>query len=107
MPSGTCRLFLSTPENLMHAELETDHTEFVADAQQLASVEAILAELVTTTSETLGDDLLSIVLFGSAAEGRLRANSDVNVLMLLKTFTSERIDLLREYLRLAHSAARV
>ena len=91
----------------MHAELETDHTEFVADAQQLASVEAILTELVTTTSETLGDDLLSIVLFGSAAEGRLRANSDVNVLMLLKTFTSERIDLLREHLRLAHSAARV
>jgi predicted nucleotidyltransferase len=78
-----------------------------ADAERMSTVEAVLAELVPAASAALGADLLSVVLFGSAAEGRLRANSDVNVLMLLKTFDASHIDALREPLRLAHAAARV
>jgi predicted nucleotidyltransferase len=78
-----------------------------SDAERVSTIEAVLAELVPAASEALGADLLSVVLFGSAAEGRLRANSDVNVLMLLKTFDVSRIDALREPLRLAHAAARV
>lgn len=77
------------------------------DAERLGTAEAVLAEIVQAASSALGCDLLSVLLFGSAAEGRLRANSDVNVLMLLKSFDAQRIDALREPLRLAHAAARV
>ena len=79
----------------------------VFDPKHVETVEAILAELVSSATEALGSDLLSVVLFGSAAEGRLRPNSDVNVLILLKAFDPDRIDALREPLRLASSAARV
>lgn len=77
------------------------------DAERMATLEVLLTELVRAASAALGSELVSVLLFGSAAEGRLRANSDVNVLMLIKSFDAQRIDLLREPLRLAHAAARV
>ncbi len=55
----------------------------------------------------LGPDLLSIVLFGSAAEGRLRATSDVNLILVLSRFDPARIDPLREPMRLARAAIRL
>jgi predicted nucleotidyltransferase len=61
-----------------------------------------LREFVDSARETLGADLVSLVLFGSAAEGRLRATSDVNVIVVLARFDIERIDALREPLRSAH-----
>lgn len=81
--------------------VRTDATE------RIETIETVLAELVHAASAAFGGDLLSVLLFGSAAEGRLRANSDVNVLMLLKSFDAQRVDALREPLRLAHAAARV
>ena len=42
--------------------------------------------------------------FGSAAEGRLRAASDVNVAVVTRTFTPEDAVRLREPLALAHAA---
>lgn len=57
--------------------------------------------------EACGPDLVSIVLFGSAAEGRLRASSDVNLILVLKQFVPSRIDALRESLRLAHAGAQL
>ncbi len=77
------------------------------DARRAATADAVLGELVQAATAALGPDLLSVVLFGSAAEGRLRADSDVNVLFLLKAFDVRHIDVLREPLRLAHAAARV
>ena len=71
------------------------------------AVRDLLAELVASAQECLQDDLRSIVLFGSGAEGRLRATSDVNVLFVLTRFDKERMDALGESLRLAHVAARV
>lgn len=65
----------------------------------------ILCELVSTAQACLGDDLSSIVLYGSAAEGRLRATSDINLLMVLTRFTPAGIDPLRETLRLAQTIA--
>jgi predicted nucleotidyltransferase len=78
-----------------------------SDAQHIETVEAVLAELVQAARDALGDELESVILFGSAAEGRLRARSDVNLLMLLKSFDARRVDGLREPLRLAHAAAGV
>jgi predicted nucleotidyltransferase len=57
--------------------------------------------------EALGTDLRSVVLFGSAAEGRLRPTSDVNLIVVLAAFEPARADALREPLRVAHAAARL
>lgn len=86
---------------------QTKNATSVADAERMGIADEVLAELVRAAAEALGADLISVLLFGSAAEGRLRANSDVNVLMLLRAFDAQRIDALREPLRLANSAARV
>jgi predicted nucleotidyltransferase len=55
----------------------------------------------------LGDDLASAVLFGSAAEGALRPESDVNVVLVLKAFPRDAVGTLRGALRAARSAARL
>ena len=52
-----------------------------------------------------GDDLRSIVLYGSAAEGRLRATSDINVMFVLGRFDEERANQFREPFRFACAAA--
>ncbi|MGK5012564.1 hypothetical protein [Janthinobacterium sp. MDB2-8] len=59
---------------------------------------------VTAAQRAFGDDLAAAVLFGSAADGQLRATSDVNLLLLLKHFTPQAADALRGPLRLAHAA---
>lgn len=71
------------------------------------AIENTLADLVAQARATLGDDLRSVVLFGSGAEGRLRTTSDLNVLLILRRFAPSGIDPLRETLRLAHVAHRV
>jgi len=71
------------------------------------SIDAALAEFVEGARAALGPDLVSIVLFGSAAEGRLRATSDVNVVLVLARFDAARIDALREPLRGAHALIRL
>jgi len=67
-------------------------------------VELGLQDFVEAAKSALGPDLVSIVLFGSAAEGRLRSTSDVNLIIVLARFERQRIDELREPLRLAHAA---
>lgn len=62
-----------------------------------------LARFVTAAQGALGPDLVSIVLFGSAAEGRMRATSDVNVIVVCTRFDTARLDALREPLRTAHA----
>ena len=73
------------------------------DTQLPEPVSKGLTEFVEAAKSALGPDLRSIVLFGSAAEGRLRATSDVNVILVLERFDVERIDALREPLRTAHA----
>ena len=70
-------------------------------------VSQALAEFAESAKETLGPDLTSMILFGSAAEGRLRATSDVNVMLVLARFDPARIDALREPLRTAHALIRL
>ena len=54
--------------------------------------------------EAFGDDLVSVVLFGTAAEGRMRPTSDINVIVVLKTFRAPSADQLREPYRVAAAA---
>jgi predicted nucleotidyltransferase len=62
-----------------------------------------LGHFVAAAREALGTDLQSIVLFGSAAEGRMRATSDVNVVVVCTQYEPKRLDALREPLRTAHA----
>jgi hypothetical protein len=67
-------------------------------------VERALADFVSAARAAFGEALLSAVLFGSAAEGRLRATSDVNLLLVLKAFEPPAAERLREPLRVAMAA---
>jgi predicted nucleotidyltransferase len=69
-----------------------------------SNVERVLKAFTESAQAAFGEDLLSIVLYGSAAEDMLRPSSDVNVLVLLAKFTQEKADLLREHLRVAQAA---
>ncbi|HEV8268393.1 MAG TPA: nucleotidyltransferase domain-containing protein [Thermoanaerobaculia bacterium] len=72
-----------------------------------APVRKELDDFVAAAESVFGEDLLSVVLFGSAAEGRLRSTSDVNVLLVLRAFDSRKADAFREPARLAWAAARL
>lgn len=68
---------------------------------------AAMDRLVQRAREVLGPDLRSVVLFGSAAENRLRPTSDVNLIFVLARFDPAAIDGLRGDLRLARTANRL
>ena len=80
----------------------------VAEANQISPrVESVLTEFVNSTRKAFGDDLRSIVLYGSGAEGKLRRTSDVNIIVVLKQFDENKAAQLREPLRLAEAAIRL
>ena len=66
-----------------------------------------LTVLVAAAREALGDTLESVVLYGSAAEGRLRPSSDVNVIFVLNRFDAARSDALSDAVRVAQAAIRL
>jgi len=70
-------------------------------------VSRMLEVFIDAAQSALGADLRSIVLFGSAAEGRLRATSDVNLILLLARFDAPSAEKLREPLRVAQAAIRL
>lgn len=59
------------------------------------NVSRVLTTLVDAAAAALGDTLRAIVLFGTAAENRLRSTSDVNVLILVTRFDASSVDALR------------
>lgn len=67
-------------------------------------VDLALRSFTASAQAALGETLRSVVLFGSAAEDRLRPVSDVNVLLVLRTFDPARAERLRDELRLARAA---
>lgn len=72
-----------------------------------AVVERVLADFVDAARSAFADDLVSVVLFGSAAEGRLRATSDVNLVVVLRAFSAASAERLTEALRVAQAAVRL
>lgn len=69
-------------------------------------VRRVIDSLVDSARASFGDSLRSVILYGSAAEGRLRATSDVNLLFILSRFDGG-ADSFREPFRFAHAAANV
>ena len=73
----------------------------MGDAEARGDLPPGLQAFVEAAVAALGPTLRAAVLFGSAAEGRLRPTSDVNLMLVLRAFDVARMDALREPLRLA------
>ena len=76
-------------------------------AELPAEVQQSINTFVEAAKAAFEANLVSVVMYGSAAEGRLRATSDVNILLVLKSFDQGRADKLRDPLRLAHAAVQL
>lgn len=64
-------------------------------------------EVVEAMRSALGDELRAVVLYGSAAEGRLRPTSDVNLMIVLSRFDPPRLDATRDALQIARATVRI
>ena len=67
-------------------------------------VQSTLDLFVGAAKSAFGTNLRSVILFGSAAEGRLRKTSDVNILLVLSAIDRAQLDAIREPLRVARAA---
>src|SRR4051812_38016090 len=67
-------------------------------------VAAVLSDFAGKARDVLAGDLVSVVLFGSAAEGRLKASSDVNLILVLRAFEAEKLAQLGDQLLAADAA---
>jgi predicted nucleotidyltransferase len=67
------------------------------------AVATILQEFIATLAAAMTVE--SVILFGSAAEGRLRPTSDVNLLVIAHDWTLEQLDAARLPLRSGRAAA--
>lgn len=77
------------------------HPDLTRDLPPAAAT--ILQEFVATLAAAMR--LESVVLFGSAAEGRLRPTSDLNLLVIADDWTLEQLDAARLSLRSGRAAA--
>jgi len=68
------------------------------------TVRATLDAFVESAKKTFADDLRAVVLYGSAAEGRMRATSDVNLIVVLHRFDQQKANAVREPFRFAQAA---
>jgi predicted nucleotidyltransferase len=71
------------------------------------NVARALESFVEAAKSAFGSHLDAAVLYGSAAEGRLRSTSDVNVILVLKAFDGAKAALLREAMRVAHATVKL
>ena len=69
-----------------------------------AAVRAWVSQSSQALIESLGEELEALILFGSSAEGLMRASSDVNLLVVLRRFDSDRIDRVSDVLQNAAAA---
>jgi predicted nucleotidyltransferase len=72
-----------------------------------AQVDRSVDAFVAAAKAAFETDLVAVVMYGSAAEGRLRATSDVNMLLVVRRFEQAQADRLRDPLRLAHAAVQM
>jgi predicted nucleotidyltransferase len=67
-------------------------------------VRSTLEEFMAAARDVSGANLISAILFGSAAEGQLRASSDVNLLLVFGHVRLAELERLRAHLSFAHAA---
>jgi predicted nucleotidyltransferase len=69
-----------------------------------ANVQQILSGFLASARRAFAEDLLSAVLFGSAADGSLRKSSDVNLILVLRRYDPSRAQQVRNDLATAEAA---
>lgn len=69
-----------------------------------ATVQEVVTEFLQSLTDVIGADLRSVLLFGSAAEGRLRPTSDVNMLVVANSLNEARLNALRAPLKAGRAA---
>ncbi len=80
----------------------------MAETNLPEAVKKVLQGFLEAAREACGETLESAVLFGSAAEGRLRATSDVNLILVLTAFDAAAVaSRLETALRFAETAIRL
>jgi predicted nucleotidyltransferase len=72
-----------------------------------SNVETVLKDFLEAARKAFAERLHSIVLFGSAAENKLRATSDVNILVVLTEFNQKDITDMAPAIRIARAAIRL
>jgi predicted nucleotidyltransferase len=78
------------------------------ELQDLPEVSGIaVTNFLENARQAFGDDLRSLVLYGSAAEGRLRPASDINLLLILSAFDPAKASATSGQFSLASSAVRL
>lgn len=82
-------------------------TQFAVPAGLPETVSLALRIVLARAIAGFGSNLESVVLYGSAAEGRLRATSDVNVIFVLRQWQQSQADVFREPLRTAEAAIKL
>jgi predicted nucleotidyltransferase len=71
------------------------------------NVVTALSAFLVAARDHLSNDLVSAILFGSAAEGKLGPTSDVNLLLVLRTFAPDKASQLRDALLAAEAAIKL
>ena len=71
-----------------------------------SEIQLTLQALIDGARAALGDDLVSVILFGSGAEGRLRPTSDINTIFILRKFDPESVGKISDLLPAAVFAIR-
>jgi predicted nucleotidyltransferase len=69
-----------------------------------AAAQEVLGELLRSLIQAIGPDLKCVLLFGSAAEGRLRPTSDINLLVLADKLNETQLNALRAPLKEGRAA---
>ena len=78
------------------------------ELRDLPEVPAVaITNFLESARQAFGNDLRSLILYGSAAEGRLRPTSDINLLLILSAFDPVKANAIRSQFSLANSAAGV
>lgn len=80
-------------------------------AKELEDLPKVSGVVVTTfvnaVRQIFRDELRSVVLYGSGAEGRLRPTSDINLVLVLSTFDPAKAAAIRSQFSYAQSAGRL
>jgi predicted nucleotidyltransferase len=72
-----------------------------------SEVARVLNDFLSSAKNSFREDLVSAILFGSAAEGQLRPTSDVNLILVLRRFDGARAGQLRDITALSAAAIRL
>jgi len=72
-----------------------------------SNVATALSAFLSAARDALSTDLVSAILFGSAAEGRLAPTSDVNLLLVLRTFSPDKTLRVRDAYLAAEAAIKL